>query len=611
MAVYRGKPPDLPVYTPPKPISERAFYRQHIKLIISLILLTGMALIAFYWQYRLYDSVYHYRSILAGVTQTAEEALPVQSEHVVVVIISGLSDALSYQLELETLERLRNAGASAVVVGQAPSYDQPAWLSMISGASPDFNDAAPLNMPSAEIRPISVNSIIHGAVREDLNIALAGHRWWEALIPPELLTESYFTAANTTIGETEILTQTANWVGNPDLNLIMVQFNQLNAIALAQGPESTAYEEAALALDARLGALARLIDLSRTTLIITADHGHIEPGGYGGADVAVIETPLIMVGKGIVPGTYSPIQQVDLAPTLAALLGLNIPALTQGRPALEMLDITNVDEISQINIALARQRIFFMQAYLARLNQPWPDVAEFNQIRQFWAIGNKEGAAQLAQIMIEEADEAILLAQNKVQAYPRLARALVIVGLLIGLVFFVMWQHTPLWGEAFIGATIVLISYHLIYRISSLPYSLSAMESLGQLWFSSAWRIGLSLFIGSVGFTFLLLLEEVKDAEMIFKGAYELVILALIGIFLPALSGFWEYGFQPTTFLPNMGAFYLHLSALIQGFWAIVFGVCLPVFILVSTVILQKSQSFYQQRQASKLADRTHRHISS
>ena len=83
------------------------------------------------------------------------------------------------------------------------------------------------------------------------------------------------------------------------------------------------------------------IDLTRDTVIVTADHGHVSRGGHGGAEPEVSSVPLVLAGKGIVPGASARnAQLVDVAPTVAALLG--VPAPGQDRDGalggVELLD---------------------------------------------------------------------------------------------------------------------------------------------------------------------------------------------------------------------------------------------------------------------------------
>jgi hypothetical protein len=85
------------------------------------------------------------------------------------------------------------------------------------------------------------------------------------------------------------------------------------------------------------------LDNGETTFVIVSDHGHIQRrghGGHGGGELEVTVIPLVLAGKAIKPGgdiAY----QIDVAPTIAALLGLPIPASNQGGVLFNALEMTD------------------------------------------------------------------------------------------------------------------------------------------------------------------------------------------------------------------------------------------------------------------------------
>jgi hypothetical protein len=73
--------------------------------------------------------------------------------------------------------------------------------------------------------------------------------------------------------------------------------------------------------------------------MIVSDHGQIDAGGHGGPEAINLLEPFIMVGAGVWPGYFGNMQMVDVAPTAAAMLGVSIPASTQGRVLTWMLTL--------------------------------------------------------------------------------------------------------------------------------------------------------------------------------------------------------------------------------------------------------------------------------
>ena len=103
------------------------------------------------------------------------------------------------------------------------------------------------------------------------------------------------------------------------------------------GPVDPRWDAAARRADDLLAEIAATLDLSKDTLFVASDHGQIDRGGHGGQDPITLVEPWVLAGAGVQPGRYGDVEQVDVAPTLAALLGVNIPASAQGRVRTEML----------------------------------------------------------------------------------------------------------------------------------------------------------------------------------------------------------------------------------------------------------------------------------
>lgn len=103
------------------------------------------------------------------------------------------------------------------------------------------------------------------------------------------------------------------------------------------------YEAELLELDERLERFLGALDLDRTALLITSDHGEAfgEGGRYEHDDVLEpqVEIPFVVRPAGGTPGRVSaaPVSGVDVAPTLLGLAGLEPDAAHRG------LDLTQAD----------------------------------------------------------------------------------------------------------------------------------------------------------------------------------------------------------------------------------------------------------------------------
>jgi len=579
---------------------------KYAKLIFTLILLVLFIFQANRWQGRLFASALTYRSFLTDTLLLPGDSLTPQVSRVVLVIIGGLGYDAMQTFDLPTLERLRESGASALMQSQPPSYTEPAWLALLSGIQPAFNNGARFNRQTeADNGPMNIETIFHSAQHHGIGTALAGSIRWRSVVPPSLLDTSVFTSFEGTEGDQQIIDSLGPMIDNEDLGLILVYFNQIDYAGYNSGGiASETYEKAIQQVDDHFNTLLDMLDLARTTLIITSDRGHIDQGGNGGHDLAVLQQPFIMAGRGVIPGTYSPIEQVDIAPTVAMLLGLNLPPGNQGRPLVEMISISERDRANAL-LNLAKQRILLTGAYLNALGAPLPDTSAIERAEDFFANNNYAGAAELAQLLVDQTDQAALRAKTVRLGQEQRQRFLLVFGLILGLIIFTLWRRTELWSYALLAALVGLATYHGLYWLADQPYSFSAITSMEQVWYDTLPRVALSLLAGLLFYIALLILQQYTKIDIVLISSYEFVFFFAWGFLMPALYGFWRYGLTITWFFPDMATLFLHLTGLIQGVWAIFLGVFSPFFIIPLNLLMQKWVAAYQRRQIMKLRARS------
>jgi hypothetical protein len=117
--------------------------------VIGLITLPLLAICAYLWTTNLMESAQTYRSPLAKNQPAPGQSLGAPFTRRVVVI---LIDALRYDTSTNSsvmpfLNKLRAQGASATMHSQPPSYSDPAWTTILTGAWPDINDSQLFNPP--------------------------------------------------------------------------------------------------------------------------------------------------------------------------------------------------------------------------------------------------------------------------------------------------------------------------------------------------------------------------------------------------------------------------------------------------------------------------------
>jgi hypothetical protein len=87
----------------------------------------------------------------------------------------------------------------------------------------------------------------------------------------------------------------------------------------------------------------------RTTVLITADHGEVHPGGHGGTEAILKRIPFLIHrgATATTPADNRDLSIEDVAPTVAALLDIPMPRQVTGSPVVQALDLSVADQRRQ------------------------------------------------------------------------------------------------------------------------------------------------------------------------------------------------------------------------------------------------------------------------
>ncbi|PKN90387.1 MAG: hypothetical protein CVU45_02850, partial [Chloroflexi bacterium HGW-Chloroflexi-7] len=199
--------------------------------------------------------------------------------------------------------------------------------------------------------------------------AVSGYYWFEKLIPQSDVDFSFYTPGEDNAADIEVMQAAIPWLQNNEAQLVLIHLDQVDYAGHHEGgPQSANWDAAATRADTMLAEVVSTLDFTKDTLVVFSDHGQIDAGGHGGQDPACLLEPFVIVGAGVNPGQYSDIQMVDIAPTLSALLGINLPASTQGEVQTSMLSLPQ-DVISALPGATGDQQLGLLNAYSTALGQ--------------------------------------------------------------------------------------------------------------------------------------------------------------------------------------------------------------------------------------------------
>jgi hypothetical protein len=442
------------------------------------------------------------------------------------------------------LNELRSRGASATIHSRPPSYSEPGYSTLFTGAWPDLSDGPTINLDYAEIPTWTQDDLVSAVHRVGLKTAVSGYYWFEKLIPQVAVDASYYTPGEDATADRAVVDAALPWLKADDQQFVLTHIDQVDYAGHHEGgPVDPHWDAAARRADDLLAEIAGTLDLSKDTLFVASDHGQIDRGGHGGQDPITLVEPWVLAGAGVKPGSYGDVQQVDVAPTLAALLGANIPASAQGRTRTEMLALTP-EQTATIERATALQQATLAQNYAQAIGNP--------------VIVQPGGdAVTTAQAAMAAARAARLRSER----WPRVILALVL-ALAPAVLLFLRRGRIVAWLLA--GAVLAVALFHLRYTVlAGRTYSLSSVTSSGDL-ISFVAVTGLLAFVVS-WLAIAIPLRTFRGGPG--RAASLTIALALVTVYLLSLPVLWSYainGLFVTWALPDFGSLFLAMISGIQ-----------------------------------------------
>jgi len=503
------------------------------------------------------DSLYAYRSPLHDRPPAPGQPLgdPL-TRRVVWVLVDALREDTALQPGvMPFLAELRQRGAWATMHSRPPSYSAPSYSVLFTGAWPDVSDGPALNLEYEEIPTWTQDDLASAVHRAGLRTAISAYNWFERLIPQGSVSAAYYTAGEDQAADRAVVDAALPWLQGGEYQFVFVHLDQVDYAGHYEGgPLDPRWDAAARRADDLLREIAAHLDLSQDTLLVCSDHGQIDQGGHGGQDPIVLVEPFLLVGAGVRPGNYGDVDMVDVAPTLATLLGANIPASSQGHVLAQMLDLDQARQAA-LGAALEAQQRQMVSLYQAAIG------------RQV-AVEPGEDTVAAYQLALESARSARLAAER----VPRAALALVVVLIPAAAI---VWKRGRDMAWLLGSAVLYLILFNLRYAVlDGRTYSLSSVASADELLVYCAITALVALIaawlVSSLG---------VKAFRRGPRQASEVVLgLTLLTAYLLLLPVLWSYvlnGVRVTWTLPQMTSMFLAFISLIQILVVAVVGLAL------------------------------------
>lgn len=510
-------------------------------IVFFLLLAAG----AYFWATGLIDSMYNYRSPLKDSPPQPGTVLGQPATRQVVFV---LIDALRYDTSLKTnvmpvLNQLRQGGASARMNSRPPSFSEPGYSCLFIGAWPDVSDGPAVNLDYGQIPTWTQDNLFSAAKRAGLKTAISGFNWFQNLVPQDAVSASFYTPGEDQAADRQVVDAALPWLASDQFQLTLIHIDQVDYAGHHEGgPRDPRWDQAAGRADALLGEILAKLDLQKDTILVVSDHGQIDAGGHGGPEAITLVEPFVLAGAGVKPGKYGDIQMVDVAPTLAALLGTNLPASSQGQVRSEMLKLPATTR-SALPAAVEAQQTQLVTDYTRA-------IGVFTSIPTGSDVSVYQAALESAK-------------NDRLQA-ERLPRG-ILSGVILALPLWLILRHrrkTVLWFLA--GGLIYAALFNLRYAVlDGKTYSLSSVTGATDLIVYTAITAGAAMIIawivcalGSGMFR-----QPPLPAARAAQGLISMTIFLLL---IPVLIHFTLNGAVPSWTLPEFWTAFVALLSMLQ-----------------------------------------------
>jgi len=521
-------------------------------IITSLVIAAG----AYFWGTGIMNSLYAFRSPLKDNPPAPGPALgqPL-TRRVVFVLIDALRDDTSRNTTvMPFLNQLRAQGASATDHSHTPSYSEPGYSVLMTGAWPDISDGPAMNLDYADIPTWTQDNLFSAAHRAGLKTAVSGFNWFQKLIPQDAVNDSFYTPGEDKAADIDVVNAVIPWLQANQDQFILIHIDQVDYAGHHEGgPQSPNWNAAATRADGLLKQIVSNLDLSKDTVIVVSDHGQIDRGGHGGQDPIVLLEPFVLAGAGIKPGAYPDGNMADVPTTVAALLGINIPASSEGVVRTDMLNLT-ADQQTNINSALLAQKSQLLKDYQTAIH----------------SFANNAQTDTVAGIL-SAMDQAKSQRQNS-ERIPRFVLA-IFLALIPAYVLIKKRSEFVTWMLG--GAVLYISLFNIGYAIiGGRTYSLSSVKSAGDIILFTAGNA-----VASLALSWLLLSYKINWLKMTPRESSEKVFaFVFVTLYLVALPILWHFAYNGalvTWTIPDAASMFMGFLSILQALVIAIFGLIL------------------------------------
>ncbi len=254
----------------------------------------------------------HAGYFLVAVDDEVRVPIPTRPRHTAFIVVDGLRRDSAETTHVA--QELARAGQCRISDQGSFTVSRPEYALLSTGLEADRTGSRNNDLTA----PLAAESIWQVARASGLHVAGSSHlRWFEQLFP-----EGFDRFAHEKDHRANVFAPEQG--GLLDVNVFHPLY--VDEAGHQHGGASPAYAAAVARVDGEIAGLLARLDLSQDLVVLTADHGHRDAGGHGGAQPEIKHVLVCFAGRGVERRSdRAAFDGRSTAPALALLLGLRFP----------------------------------------------------------------------------------------------------------------------------------------------------------------------------------------------------------------------------------------------------------------------------------------------
>ena len=189
----------------------------------------------------------------------------------------------------------------------------------------------------------NADSIFQRARLKQMRVEFSGPPEWVRSFKPHF--NDYYTVETPDIftDDRQVQAHALQFIEKGDFNILVMHYENADMVEHTYGCRDGHYAMALRQIDSYI---RELMDRAPEglTILVAGDHGASDEGGHFASTPEVTRPPFVLAGPAINHVSGVALRQIDVAPTLCALLGIDYPSQSEGTLALSLLRASPADK---------------------------------------------------------------------------------------------------------------------------------------------------------------------------------------------------------------------------------------------------------------------------